>query len=657
MPQVDYKATLIGPIRRLVVKVGSAVLSDPEGGLRADVIDDLAGQIEAVVGAGREVVLVTSGAIAAGRARLGRKTATMAERQAAAATGQIELMRQWAKAFDARGRTVAQLLLTHQDFAEHKRRLNAIHTIQALIAAGVVPIINENDTVAVEEIRMGDNDVLSSLVAGMVQADLLIILSDVPGVLTGDPRKRADARLIPLIADPEAEMRGLVAESAGPLGSGGMATKLKAARQAARAGISVIIAPGRDGDTLACSARSRPRDRHADSARAHAAQKPQALDRLCDAPGRHPCRRPRRGRGLALERPQPARLGNSRGPRRFRERRLRQPARRRRRRVRSRTGELPGRRCTKGQGPALAGNYAPARLQGCRRNRPSRQFRTDRRARMNLEDEILAGLRAARAAAKGLALAATERKNSALEALAKALRDATPNILAANRKDLDSARSAGAGGAFLERMTLNADRVAAMARSVEEVVALPDPVGEVMAKWQRPNGLEISQVRVPLGVVAIIYESRPNVTVDAAALGFKAGNAVVLRGGREAMTTNAFLAGLIGEAVGGAGLDPNSVMFVRNPDREVIQILKRHPEADRSDNPARRQGVESRTRRFRGARPAAFRRYLPHLRRSRGRPQNGRGDLLQRQMQPSLGLQRDGNPAGPSRDRLAFLSR
>ena len=197
---------------------------------------------------------------------------------------------------------------------------------------------------------------------------------------------------------------------------------------------------------------------------------------------------------------------------------------------------------------------------------------------MNLEDEILAGLRAARAAAKGLALAPTERKNSALEALAKALRKATPNILAANRKDLDTARSAGAGGAFLERMTLNADRVAAMARSVEEVVALPDPVGEVMVKWQRPNGLEISQVRVPLGVVAIIYESRPNVTVDAAALGFKSGNAVVLRGGREAMTTNAFLAGLIGEAVGGAGLDPNSVMFVRNPDREVIQLLKRHPE-------------------------------------------------------------------------------
>jgi glutamate 5-kinase len=246
---VNYKEAIIAPLRRLVVKVGSAVLSDPNG-LRADVIADLARQINAIIRDGREVVLVTSGAIAAGRARLGRRASTIAERQAAAATGQIDLMRQWAKAFDAHGRTVAQLLLTHQDLAERKRRLNATHTIESLFAAGVIPIVNENDTVAVEEIRMGDNDVLSSLVAGMVQAGLLIILSDVAGVLTGDPRTRSDARLIPLITDPEAGMRGLVAESAGPLGVGGMATKLKAARQAARAGICVIIAPGRETDTL-----------------------------------------------------------------------------------------------------------------------------------------------------------------------------------------------------------------------------------------------------------------------------------------------------------------------------------------------------------------------------------------------------------------------
>jgi glutamate 5-kinase len=249
MSQIDYKAALLAPVRRIVIKVGSAVLSD-QSGLRANVIDHLAEQIDTVLSGGRQVVLVTSGAIAAGRARLGRHGATMAERQAAAATGQIELMRQWAKAFDMRGRTIAQLLLTHQDVAERPRRLNAVHTIRALLAAEVLPVVNENDTVAVEEIRMGDNDVLSSLVAGLIQAELLIILSDVPGVLTGDPRKRPDARLISLITDAEAEMCGLVAESAGPLGSGGMATKLQAARQAARAGMSVIIAPGRERDAI-----------------------------------------------------------------------------------------------------------------------------------------------------------------------------------------------------------------------------------------------------------------------------------------------------------------------------------------------------------------------------------------------------------------------
>jgi glutamate 5-kinase len=249
MPQLDHKTPLLAPVRRIVIKVGSAVLSNQDG-LRANVIDGLAEQIETLLARGREIVLVTSGAIAAGRARLGWNGASMAERQAAAATGQIELMRRWSMAFDARGRTIAQLLLTHQDVAERPRRLNAVHTIQALWAAGVLPVVNENDTVAVEEIRMGDNDVLSSLVADMVHAELLVILSDVDGVLTADPRKRADAQLISLITDAEAEMRGLVAESAGPLGSGGMATKLQAARQAARAGISVIIAPGREPNAI-----------------------------------------------------------------------------------------------------------------------------------------------------------------------------------------------------------------------------------------------------------------------------------------------------------------------------------------------------------------------------------------------------------------------
>ncbi len=250
MSQLNYKESTVARARRVVIKVGSAVLSEA-GGLRLDVIERLANEIEAAVRAGKEIVIVTSGAVAAGRARLSKlHGATIAARQAAAATGQIELMSAWARAFGAHDRAVAQILLTHQDLAERRRRGNANQTISALLGAGVIPIVNENDTVAVEEIRLGDNDVLSSLVASLVQAQLLIILSDVAGVLTGDPRKRSDARLIAVITDPEAGMRGLVAESAGPLGSGGMATKLKAARQAARAGIAVIIAQGREQSVI-----------------------------------------------------------------------------------------------------------------------------------------------------------------------------------------------------------------------------------------------------------------------------------------------------------------------------------------------------------------------------------------------------------------------
>jgi glutamate-5-semialdehyde dehydrogenase len=198
---------------------------------------------------------------------------------------------------------------------------------------------------------------------------------------------------------------------------------------------------------------------------------------------------------------------------------------------------------------------------------------------VNLEAETLDLLRRARAAARGLALSSTERKNRALGALAAMLRKRRSVILAANAEDLARARATGMGGAFVERLTLNEARIEAMARGVEEVAALPDPVGEVIARWRRPNGLEISQVRVPIGVIAIIYESRPNVTVDAGVLGLKAGNAVVLRGGKEALSSNGCLAGLIGEALERAELGRDALMFVGNPDREVVQILKRHPEA------------------------------------------------------------------------------
>jgi len=197
---------------------------------------------------------------------------------------------------------------------------------------------------------------------------------------------------------------------------------------------------------------------------------------------------------------------------------------------------------------------------------------------MSLEAEILASLENARIAARRLALIGSEQKNGALSLLADALRSSNDRILAANNEDVMRARAAGDATAFIERLTLTPARIAAMAHSVEEVAALPDPVGETITHWRRPNGLAIRQVRVPIGVVAIIYESRPNVTVDAGVLGFKAGNAVILRGGREALSTNAVLAELIAASLIKADLDPHAVTFIGNPDREVIQILKRHPE-------------------------------------------------------------------------------
>ncbi|MFZ0890664.1 MAG: glutamate-5-semialdehyde dehydrogenase [Candidatus Binataceae bacterium] len=198
---------------------------------------------------------------------------------------------------------------------------------------------------------------------------------------------------------------------------------------------------------------------------------------------------------------------------------------------------------------------------------------------MTLEAEILASLRRVRAAAHQLALCPAERKNRALGEIAAALRKSRAEVLAANREDLERARHEGISGAFLDRLTLNDARIEAMAHGVEEVAALPDPVGEAVARWQRPNGLQIARVRVPIGVIAIIYEARPNVTVDAGVLTLKAGNAVVLRGGHEAIATSRLLARLMSDALKRAEVPADALMFVDNPDREAVQILKRHPEA------------------------------------------------------------------------------
>lgn len=249
--QRDHKSAILARARRLVVKIGSGVLSGAEG-LNRPRIDALVGEVADLHAAGREVVVVTSGAVAAGVTRLGlaQRPRTIPHKQAAAAVGQIGVMAVYEAAFAARAIRVAQVLLTRDDLSSRRRYLNAKHAMMALLEWRVVPIVNENDTVVVEEIKLGDNDNLSALVATLVEADLLVILSDVRGLHTADPRRASDARLVPLVSavTPEVET---MAGSGGPLGTGGMATKLAAAKKASASGIPTVIADGTAPGVLA----------------------------------------------------------------------------------------------------------------------------------------------------------------------------------------------------------------------------------------------------------------------------------------------------------------------------------------------------------------------------------------------------------------------
>jgi glutamate 5-kinase len=248
--QLAHKARLLRRVRRVVVKVGSNVLAGAQG-LRRERVRALAADIAALVEAGRQVVVVSSGAVAAGAAHLGPRKTRIEWRQAAAAVGQIGLMTAYERAFAAHERQVGQVLLTHADLADRRRYLNARHTLRTLLDLGIVPIVNENDTVAVEELRFGDNDNLSALTATLVEADLLVVLSDVAGLYTADPNREPDATLVPLARPDDAVVARAAGPSASTLGTGGMASKLAAARKAAAAGIPTVIADGTKKGILA----------------------------------------------------------------------------------------------------------------------------------------------------------------------------------------------------------------------------------------------------------------------------------------------------------------------------------------------------------------------------------------------------------------------
>ncbi|MFN3885001.1 MAG: glutamate 5-kinase, partial [Rhodocyclaceae bacterium] len=250
----------IAQCRRLVVKVGSALVTNNGTGLSTEFITECARQIALLHQSGRQILLVSSGAIAAGMQRLGWKKRPHAIHalQAAAAVGQMGLTQAYEAVFAEHGLTCAQILLTHDDLAERRRYLNARSTLNTLIDLNVVPIINENDTVVTEEIRFGDNDTLGALVANLVEAEALIILTDQPGLFTADPRLDPNATLI---SEGDAENRSYETMAGGAgsgISKGGMITKIKAAQRAARSGAHTLIVSGREPDALIRAARGEP---------------------------------------------------------------------------------------------------------------------------------------------------------------------------------------------------------------------------------------------------------------------------------------------------------------------------------------------------------------------------------------------------------------
>jgi glutamate 5-kinase len=237
--------------RRIVLKVGSAVVTGPRG-LDRVMIHRLSDQVAELRQQQREVVIVSSGAVASGVRKVGlqERPRTIPHKQAAAAVGQSVLMQAWEEAFDKHDLLVAQVLLTGEDLAQRHRYLNARNTLETLLEWSITPVINENDTVAVEEIKFGDNDQLSALIAGLIAADLVVSLTDTEGLYDRDPRQYADAQLISVVPRLDARVLAYASTKSGAVGTGGMLSKLHAAKKCMASGIPMIIAPGKEREVL-----------------------------------------------------------------------------------------------------------------------------------------------------------------------------------------------------------------------------------------------------------------------------------------------------------------------------------------------------------------------------------------------------------------------
>lgn len=248
----DLSTSVMAQAQRLVVKVGSSLVTNEGRGIDAQAIATWAAEIAALRDFGREIVVVSSGAVAEGMKRLSwvRRPQSMQDLQAAAAVGQMGLAQVYETEFRRFGLQTAQILLTHEDLADRTRYLNARSTLTRLIELGVIPIINENDTVVTDEIKVGDNDTLAALVTNLIEADALVILTDQAGLYTADPRSHPDARLLSKVKAGDPRLEAMAGGAGSLIGKGGMLTKVLAARRAASAGAHTIVASGRESKVL-----------------------------------------------------------------------------------------------------------------------------------------------------------------------------------------------------------------------------------------------------------------------------------------------------------------------------------------------------------------------------------------------------------------------
>lgn len=248
----ELSPSAVSYAKRLVVKVGSSLVTNEGKGIDTSAVEQWAAQIASLHVRGKQMVLVSSGAIAEGMARLGwpRRPNAMHELQAAAAVGQMGLIQAYEVAFARHGVRTAQILLTHEDLADRRRYLNARSTLYTLLGLGVVPIVNENDTVVTDEIRLGDNDTLGALVTNLIEAETLVILTDQPGLYSADPRKYPGAEFIQRGQAGDPALEAMAGGSGSNIGTGGMLTKVLAAKRAANSGGHTVIASGREPDVL-----------------------------------------------------------------------------------------------------------------------------------------------------------------------------------------------------------------------------------------------------------------------------------------------------------------------------------------------------------------------------------------------------------------------